>query len=74
VPSTGLSIDVPAKSAIERIGAAEHFNEVKKAGEDEDRSFDALLSAMAEEAKKPRRSGTDMGSCSRRPSVPSPKN
>jgi hypothetical protein len=59
------------EGAIKRIEAAEDFDDVKKAGKDEESSFDALLSAMAEEAKKTSRNGDD--TCSRQSFVASPK-
>ncbi len=62
------------ESAIARIHAAKHLDEVKKAGEAEEKAFDALLSAMAEEAKKTHRNGTDRDRrpCLRQVVVPSP--
>lgn len=62
------------ESAIARIHDAKRVEEVKKAGEAEEKSFDALLSAMAEEAKKTHRNGTDRDRrpCLRQVVVPSP--
>lgn len=49
------------KGAIKTIDAAKQFDEVKKAGEAEEKSFDALLSAMAKELKETHRNGTGRG-------------
>ena len=62
------------ESAIKRIHDAKSYDEAKEADEAEEKSFDALLSAMAEEAKKTHRNGTDRGRqpCLRQVVVPTP--
>jgi hypothetical protein len=64
------------ESAIEAIGNAKHFDDVKAAGKAEEQAFDTLLGAMAQEAKKTHRNAPDkeVQPCTRQVVVHSPQN